>query len=1365
VLNETLLFYLLLLYDPNISIYLPAKRNWSLIFSKEYYLCLDQSLVKFNYSKKILMKPLIFLFSLFLLGSTQLFSFLMAQSSTTSDGNIRSEIKRGERPGIDIFSFPDDAMETTVIRIRLDESLGNHLDQLGFFPNSDGVILFDISAIDQLNQKYHVSAIKKTFSIALQTTQYSTRHKQWGFNLWFDLYVPAETSIKTMVMEYAKLEAVKVAEPVYKKQLVGQVEPLFPEIFQPDNDIPNSFPNDPRYNEQWHYNNTGQAGGTIDADIDLPEAWELTKGNSNVIVAVLDAGISYTHPDLAANMWSGIGYNFVDNSPTVLPGSHGTHVAGTIAANTNNAVGVSGIAGGNGTGNGVRLMSCQIANPAWTISGGIENAFIWAADHGAAITQNSWIYGTAGEYEQSVLDAIDYFNANGGGTVLGGGITIFAAGNSNSQAQLYPACYSGVLSVAATNNKDKKAAYSTYNTWVDLSAPGGETSVAGGGVLSTYTGNSYAFLQGTSMACPHVSGVAALIISLAPGQLTSQNVKDILISTTDNIDALNPTYIGKLGSGRLNAYKAVHLTDSVFLNPSIPSPPQTFTANAINPDLIDLSWGLNATSDSVILAFNSSYIFGTPSGNYLPGQTITGGGTVLYKGKLTSYNHGSLNSGTAYYYALWSKNGTNYSVVSLKANDTTSATLPFTENFNSITIPPCWSQQISPNESYNWSVSNSSYAGGTTYEMKSTYVSSNAMTTRLVTPPISTTGLTLLTLSFRHAFYAYDGISETIKVQSSTNGRTWTDEIWSVTSNSNLSATTINTTVSHNLNNLTTYIAFTLTGNTTKYNWFIDDVSITAPCYWTGGTPGFPNDWNTASNWGYGAVPTALSNVYIPVVLSLPVINSTGMVCNDLVIENNASLTINTGKSLTVAGNLTVRTNNTGIILGSGASLKHSTPGVSGTVNRTILKNSQWHFLSCPIQQITMPEICDGNFAPSAGNFNSTTGATFDFLFWKEPPVIGNLNWINLKTSGWEANTADFGNPPRFVPGKGYLVLYTNNFSGNDDKVFTGTLGAGTIDLPVTASVGGNSYNLIGNPYPSYIDWKSPGWTRTVLASSGGGFNLYIWNGETGSYGVYNSASVIDEGTNNVTRYITPEQGFFIQASTSGNVTVTNDVRCHASNTWLKSSGNVLRLKVSSSANRYADEVMMEFDHLVKGGAEKWFSIYPDAPSLYLPEGDNKYSLRFLGELSETPVIPISFQAGIDGNYTLSIDGTETFSRIMLQDFKTGTVQEMKANPEYPFVATISDEVSRFLLKFTSEAVETQEKGSNFIFTYSNVINILDPGKSKIEVFDMMGKKIIETEARNESLFQIKLLTETGYYVVRVTNPQNVFTQKVFINQ
>ena len=537
--------------------------------------------------------------------------------------NHPAEVKKGERPPIDISTVPDNAMEQGIIRIKFNRTVENLLDNGILSSNPDGTIRFGIAGIDQLNQQLGVFEVKKTFDAALQNTKYTERHRLWGFHLWYDLIVPKGTDIRSMVMAYSAKNEIEVSEPVYRKQLIGaDINTIQPPAPAGGDAGVNYVPNDPGYNEQWHYNNTGQQGGTVDADIDLPEAWNITRGNSNVVVAIIDGGIDYTHSDLAGNMWPGIGFNFVTNTSVVTPDNHGTHVAGTVAANTNNAVGVSGVAGGDGSGNGVRLMSCQVFASGG--AGGFGNAPVYAADNGAAISQNSWGYTSVGVFDQAVLDAIDYFNTNGGGSVMNGGITIFAAGNSNSQGLWYPGCYSGSFSVAATGNQDLKAWYSNYDTWVDIAAPGGETNtVTERGVLSSLTGNNYGFYQGTSMACPHVSGVAALILSLAPGALTPQNVKDILTSTTDNIYPLNPTYAGLLGSGRLNAYQALLATQSYLVpTANFSASPTTICAGS-STTFTNLSFG-NPTS------WNWSFPGGTPSayiGQNPPSITYTVAGT------------------------------------------------------------------------------------------------------------------------------------------------------------------------------------------------------------------------------------------------------------------------------------------------------------------------------------------------------------------------------------------------------------------------------------------------------------------------------------------------------------------------------------------------------------------------------------------------------------------------------------------------------------------------------------------------------------------------------------------------------------------
>ena len=573
----------------------------------------------------------------------------LSQSLTTSyvDGY---KILKGERPTINLRDFPVDAYQQGKIKIKIDKSYEMQLPDIRYRADYEGFVKTGIVELDNLNAQFQVKSYTPLFSMLYEThsksSDFSERHRAWGFHLWFTIELDENVSIADAVEAYQALPFVEIAEPFYSTKL------------HDSGNISKWTPNDPRISNQWHYHNTGQANGTPGCDISLFKAWEIEKGYDKVIVAVIDCGIQENHPDLEANMWSQVGYNFLENSSTIDPGNHGCHVGGTVAAVTNNGIGVAGIAGGSGNGDGVRLMTCQIFNPDGNAAGGIENSFIYAADNGACISQNSWGYINPNVYEQSVLDGIDYFLAHGGGEIMEDGIVIFAAGNVNSKNNYYPGCYEPVLAVAATDNSDKKASYSNFGIWVEISAPGGDGFWDEKGyVLSCMKNSTYGYGAGTSMAAPHVSGAAALLVSYAARNgylLSRQQIRDLLLNSVDNHYPANKSYYdGLLGTGRLNAYEA--LLEFFDMISGIYNP-NNVNASSISYSEIELHW--QNTNDNVMVLANTAKAFGVPEKGvaYQVGDLLPEGGTVIYCGNAETFIHSGLSSSTTYYYKIFSCN-------------------------------------------------------------------------------------------------------------------------------------------------------------------------------------------------------------------------------------------------------------------------------------------------------------------------------------------------------------------------------------------------------------------------------------------------------------------------------------------------------------------------------------------------------------------------------------------------------------------------------------------------------------------------------------------------------------------------------------
>lgn len=282
-------------------------------------------------------------------------------------------------------------------------------------------------------------------------------------------------------------------------------------------------PNDPSFGLLWGMNNTGQTGGTADADIDAPEAWNFTTGSSNVVVAVIDTGVDYNHQDLSANMWTNPGEipgngvdddlnGYVDDYYGInsITGSgnpmddhyHGTHCSGTIGGRGNNGIGVAGVCWN------VKIMACKFLDSGGSgyTSDAIE-CIQYAVSKGAHIMSNSW---GGGGFSQSLKDAITAAQTAGILFVAAAGNT--TGGHDNDASPSYPASYDceNIIAVAATDHNDALATFSHYGaTSVDVAAPGVN-------IYSAQPGNAYQYLSGTSMATPHVSGLCALLKAYNP---------------------------------------------------------------------------------------------------------------------------------------------------------------------------------------------------------------------------------------------------------------------------------------------------------------------------------------------------------------------------------------------------------------------------------------------------------------------------------------------------------------------------------------------------------------------------------------------------------------------------------------------------------------------------------------------------------------------------------------------------------------------------------------------------------------------------------------------------------------------------------
>jgi len=510
-------------------------------------------------------------------------------------------------------------------------------------------------------------------------------------------------------------------------------------------------------------------------------------------------------------------------------------------------------------------------------------------------------------------------------------------------------------------------------------------------------------------------------------------------------------------------------------------------------------------------------------------------------------------------------------------------------------------------------------------------------------------------------------------------------------------------------------------GTLTDMDPSTDWVSSTAPIPYYSVADG---NWNTNASWAVGQ--NAPMNSWANVEINDDVVITSAEDCEDLMINSGASLTVNENQSLTVNGTLTNSVGNGGLVVkssntGTGSLIEGS--GSDATVERYYTGN-QWHLISAPISNAT------------AGMF---TGL---YLMSHYEPTNAYTDVVLTTT-------------PLNVM-QGYSLW---NQNGDATASFEGPLNTGIIDMSLTRSSAGDGYgwNLVGNPYPSTIDWDaSSGWTKTNVGGS-----IYLYTGST--WAVYNTTS---GGLNGGTQFISSGQGFFVSVnddgSTTGTLGMTNDIRTHDATTFFKDE-NSSKLKLAVSNETYTDETIILFLEEATAGFDSQF----DAHKLFSPEAavpqifSTANGSMAINTLPEVSAVAVDVKGDQGDMLTIDIVGENDFAEVYLEDLETGIITDLKKD-DYSFIYDESV-TGRFVIHLTPLSVFETSVSSINVIAVDNTVHVLVPEGTlgDILIFNVMGQQISSAKITHNK--NVITLGKKAIYLVKVVSTEGIVAKKVYV--